>query len=246
MTYTLSATWRRRSLLVAGVFLAATLVLTPASAQSGFPFQTDEALHYTINWTSGLSLGDVRFTAHHTANGWDFDVGLEAAVPGFAIHDLFKSSATAALCSTALSRDISHGGKKVKEKTTFDQAKGTAHRVTELPADGGESDLTIPACAHDAVAFIYFARKELGQGRVPPAQQIFFGSAYSVRMEYTGAQTITLADKKPEVSDHMVASVKGPKSDFTVEINFARDAARTPLLIKIPNTAGPLTVELVR
>jgi len=233
---------RRRWLFAAGVFLA----LVPASAQTGFPFQSSEALHYTINWQSGLSLGDARLTARRTANGWDFDIALEAAVPGFAVNDRFQSSAKAGLCSTSLSRDISQGGKKVKEKTTLDQEKQTAHRVTEYPADGGASDVSIPACARDAIAFAYFARKELGQGRVPPAQQIFFGSAYSVSVEYTGAQTITLGDKKPEVADHIVASVKGPKSEFTVEINYARDAARTPLLIKIPSPAGPLTVELVR
>ena len=41
------------------------------------------------------------------------------------------------------------------------------------------------------MAYMYFARRELGQGRVAPAQRVFFGSAFSVRMEYTGAQTIT-------------------------------------------------------
>jgi hypothetical protein len=226
--------------------IAAALVCVPAAAQTGFPFQNDEALHYTINWPSGLSLGDARFTAHHTATGWDFDITLEAAVPGFAIRDQFKSSVSASLCSTLLSRDISHGGKKVKEKTTFDQEKNTAHRVTEYPADGGITDFPIAACARDAVAFAYFARKELGQGRVPPSQQVFFGSAYTIRLEYTGAQSITLADKKPEMTDRLVASVKGPKADVTFEIYYARDAARTPLLIKIPNPAGALTAELVR
>ena len=97
-----------------------------------------------------------------------------------------------------------------------------------------------------SIAFLYFARKELGQGRVPPPQVVYFGSSYTVQQSYTGAQTVTLADKKPEVTDHLVFTVKGPKSDFTVEVNYARDAARTPLLIKIPQTAGTLSMELVR
>jgi hypothetical protein len=237
------------------VAAAAAQTAAPAAAQTaapakdaelkGFPFQ-DEALHYTINWSSGLSLGEARLTARHTANGWDFEVTLDAAVPGFAVRDKFTSSATTSLCSAVLSRDISHGSKKVKEKTTFDQEKGTAHRVTEYPADGGSSDVSTPACARDAIAYVYFGRKELGQGRVPPAQQVFFGSAYAVRMEYTGAQSITVGDKK-EVTDHLVVSEKGPKSDFSVEVFYARDAARTPLLVKIPQAAGgTLTMELVR
>jgi hypothetical protein len=230
-----------------GLFLlaaAAFAAVAPAGAQTGFPFQ-DEGLHYSVNWPSGLSLGDATLSAHHTANGWDFEVGLDAAIPGFAIRDKFKSSDTVALCSTELGRDISQGGKQVKEKTTFDQEKGTAHRATEYPAGGGTSDFNIPPCARDAIAYVYFGRKELGQGRVPPAQQIYFGSAYTARMEYTGPQTITVGDKQ-ELTDHLIVSVKGPKADFTVEVFYARDAARTPLLIKIPQSVGTLSMELVR
>jgi len=48
------------------------------------------------------------------------------------------------------------------------------------------------------------------------------------------------------VADHLVFSVKGPKSEFSVEVFYARDAARTPLLIKIPQAVGTLSMELVR
>jgi hypothetical protein len=114
-----------------------------------------------------------------------------------------------------------------------------------LPKDGGESDLDLPACARDALAFIYLTRREMGQGRMPPAQKIFLGSAYTVRMEYTGAMTVPVADK-PTVTDHVVAYLKGPKADFNFEIFFARDAARTPLLIRVPLSMGTFSMELVR
>jgi hypothetical protein len=193
-----------------------------------------------------LSVGDANLTARKTAIGWDFTVTLDAGVPGFPIKDKYTSSTIAGYCSAELKREILHGGKTTREKTTFDQEKGTARRVTEFPNDGGFTDMTTGPCGRDAIAFVYFARKELGQGRVPPAQAVYFGSAYSVRQNYTGAQTVTLADKKPEVTDHLVYSVKGPKAEFTVEVYYARDAARTPLLIKIPQTAGTLSMELVR
>ena len=48
------------------------------------------------------------------------------------------------------------------------------------------------------------------------------------------------------MTDRVVVFGKGPKSDFTFEILFARDAARTPLSIKIPVTVGTLSLELVR
>jgi len=225
--------------------LAPLYLIAAAGAQTGFPFQ-DEALHYTINYSSGLSLGDANLSAHKTANGWDFTVTADAAVAGFSIKDKYSSSMIAGYCSAELKRDTIHGSKSFSEKTAFDQEKQTAHRVTEFPSNGGVSEMNVGPCGRDAIAFLYFARKELGQGRVPPPQVVYFGSPYTVQQSYTGAQTITLADKKPEITDHLVFTVKGPKSDFTVEVNYARDAARTPLLIKIPQTAGTLSMELVR
>ena len=223
---------------------AAALSPAPAIAQTGFPFQ-DETLHYNVNWPSGLSLGEATFTAHHKAGAWELAMTLDAGIPGFAVADKIQSSATDDLCSMELERDISHGGKKTNEKTTFDQKKGEAARTTVFPAGGGTSTLSIPSCARDGMAFLYFARRELGQGRVAPAQQVFYGSAYSVRMDYTGALNITVSDLS-SVTDHLVVNVKGPKSDISFEMFFARDAARTPLLIRVPLSVGTFSMELVR
>jgi len=223
----------------------AAVALAPAAlAQTGFPFQ-DESLHYNVNWPSGLSLGEATFTAHHKAGEWDLAMTLDSAIPGFAVKDKVWSVMTDDLCSTELTRDVSHGDKKTREKTTFDQSKGEATRNTVFPAGGGTSTFSTPGCPRDAMAFLYFARRELGQGRVAPAQQVFFGSSYSVRMDYTGAQTVTVSDK-PSVTDHLVVHVKGPKSDFSFEMFFARDAARTPLLIRVPLSVGTFSMELVR
>jgi hypothetical protein len=227
--------------------LAALLGLaTIASAQTGFPFQ-EESLHYTINYSSGLSLGDANLTAHKTSNGWDFTVTVDAAVAGFNVRDKYNASMGSGYCSSELKRDTLHGAKAAREKTAFDQEKQIAHRVTELPSDGGFSDMSTGACGRDAITFLYFARKELGQGRLPAPQVVYFGSAYTVQQSYTGAQSITLAgEQKAQVTDHLVFTVKGPKSDFSVEVYYARDAARTPLLIKIPQAVGTLSMELVR
>jgi hypothetical protein len=224
---------------------ALALALVPAAvAQTGFPFQ-DESLHYNVNWPSGLSLGDATFTAHHKAGVWELAMTLDAGVPGFAVADKIRSSVTDDLYSLELERDIGHGARKTREKTTFDLKKGEATRTTVFPLGGGTSTLAIPSSARDALAFLYFARRELGQGRVPAAQSVFFGSAYAVRMDYTGAQTIAVNDK-PSVTDHLVVNVKGPKSSFSFEMFFARDAARTPLVIRVPLSVGTFSMELVR
>ena len=215
------------------------------AAQSGFPF-TGETLHYSISWQSGLNLGDATFTAQKTSSGWDFHVTADAPLPGFAINDRFHSTTNPELCSTQFDRELSHGSLKTTQKITFDLTKREAERTTTVPNDGGKSTLDIPACPRDAVAFAYFARKELGQGRVPPAQQVFYGSGYSVHMDYTGAQNLRLGDKPPVVTDHLVVSVKGPKSDFNFEVFYARDAARTPLSIRIPSSMGTFSMDVVR
>jgi Protein of unknown function (DUF3108) len=226
-------------------FSSLLCLVSTAPAQTGFPFQ-NEALHYTINYASGLSLGDANLSAHKNAKGWDFTVALDAAVAGFTVKDKYTSTMVGGYCSTELERDTIHGAKTTREKTTFDQDKQTAHRQTEFPSDGGYSDLGTGPCGRDAISFLYFARKELGQGRVPPPQVVYFGGPYTVTQSYTGAQNITLADKKAELTDHLVFHIKGPKADFSVEVFYARDAARTPLLIKIPQAVGNLTMELVR
>jgi hypothetical protein len=226
------------------IALAALLLTTCAQAQSGFPF-TNEVLKYSVNWPSGLSLGEATFSAQHmSAAGWVFDLSLNAAIPGYALVDHVNASATDELCSTQFERDLTNGGKKTEEKITFDQKQGSAHRVTTLPKDGGESTFTIPSCARDALTYIYYGRRELGQGRVPQAQTVYFGGPYSVKMDYTGAQNIPVAGKST-VTDHLVVSVKGPKADFTFEVFYARDAARTPLAIRIPLPVGALSIELV-
>jgi hypothetical protein len=226
------------------IAFAALLIVPAAHAQSGFPF-TNEVLKYSINWPSGLSLGEATFTAQHTSNSaWEFDMQLNAAIPGFALVDHVKASATTDLCSTELNRDLTNGSRKTREKTTFDQTQNSAHRLTTAPADGGESTFSIPSCARDALTYVYYGRRELGQGRVPQAQSVYFGGPYAAKMDYTGAQNITVGGKST-VTDHLVVSVKGPKADFNFEVFYARDAARTPVAIRIPLPLGALSIELV-
>jgi uncharacterized protein DUF3108 len=236
-----------RSLLAVVLSAAAFSQTGPKAAPpklTGFPFQ-DESLHYSIRWPSGLPLGDVAFSAHRGESGWTFDAAVDAGVPGFAIADQYRSAATLELCSTMFDRTTSHGGRKTREKIAFDQSKRTAHRETILPVDGGRSDMDLQSCARDALAFVYFVRQEMGQGRVAPAQQVYYGSPYSVSLRYTGEMTIKVEDK-PQVTDHVAASIKGPRAEVTAEIFFARDPARTPLLVKLPLGAGTFSMELVR
>jgi len=235
---------RPKSFPLSLTIYAALLIASSAHAQTGFPF-TNETLKYSVNWPSGLSLGEATFSAQHLSSaGWEFDMALNAAIPGFALVDHVKSSAADDLCSTRFERDLANGGRKTEEKIDFDQKQGSAHRVTTVPKDGGESTFSIAGCARDALTYVYYGRRELGQGRVPQAQNVYFGGPYSARMDYTGAQNVTVGGKST-VTDHLVVSVKGPKADFSFEVFYARDAARTPVAIRIPLPVGALSIELV-
>jgi hypothetical protein len=244
-----AANVRERFAPPAPLVVLLAFALYPLHAQTGFPFSDDESLHYSINWPTGLSMGDATLSAHRETTGWTFSASLDVGVPGFKIADKYHSTVTGAdFCSTEFERDLSHGAKHTRDKLTFDQKQRTARRTTVLPEGGGKTDIEIPSCARDALAFVYLTRREMGQGRMPAAQQVFFGSGYSVRVEYTGEQSLTSpgTGKKAAVTDRVVTYVKGPQSDFNFEIYFARDPQRTPVSIRIPLNLGTIALELVR
>jgi hypothetical protein len=215
-------------------FFLFLLCLLPASAES---------LRYTINWASGLSLGEATLRADKGKEAWDFEVTMDASIPGFTLRDRYQSAATLDLCSLQLEKTFTHGNRKGDEKMVFDQQNHTATRETQN--GGGKSDVAISACARDALTFMQFARRELAQGRLAPQQTVVFGAIYNVRIEYTGAQKIKIGDQALD-ADRILATIKGPTTDLTVELFFARDAARTPLLAHIPLSLGTFTVELIR
>lgn len=200
-----------------------------------------ESLHYSINYPSGLSLGEATLDVSH-GQTWSFSLDIDAGVPGFAVRDHYQSGADADLCGISLDKNFSHGTHKSEERVTFDQQN---HRVTRETKNGGKSDSEIPSCARGALAYLQFVRNELVEGRLAAQQPVIFGAAYDVRLEFAGTQTLTVGEQHVE-ADRIDATIKGPASDVTVEVYFSRDKARTPLLAKIPMALGTFSVELVR
>jgi hypothetical protein len=184
--------------------------------------QQPESLHYNLDWPSGLSLGEASLTAQKTAAGWDFEMSVDAAVPGFRISDRFHSVTNPQLCSLEFSREVSQGSRKAGETTKFDDAAG---------------------CAQDALAYLFFLGRNLAQGTLPPPGQVFYGRSYSINVAASGQQTINI-NGKPQIADGLTVHLAGPASKSTFEIYFARDSARTPVLARIPTSLGPISVEL--
>jgi hypothetical protein len=224
------------------IFFACSVLLCSASG---------EVLHYSINWPSGLSLGEATLSSERTGEGtattagWDFDLNLDASVPGFAIRDQYHSSANVDFCSWQLDKKTSRGARKTQERVTFDPHKTIAVREgVRGDRTGGRAELSVPSCARDALTLLQFVRKELAQGRLPPQQPAILGAAYQVRLEYLGSTPVRLGNQQID-ADRFRTSVKGPASDLTVELFFARDAVRTPVMLKIPLSLATFTVELI-
>jgi hypothetical protein len=203
----------------------------------------EETLNYLINWPSGLSLGEARLQAKGADRRWQLEFTLEAALPGSAVNDRYQSIAGREdYCSLEFEKQIVHGKRKGHERTAFDLPRSLATRQTL--DGGGSSEIPTAACPKDALTFLYYLRRELSQGRLPPEQTVFFGASYQVRLEFGGAQKLRTGDSTVE-ADRLVASVKGPAAEITFEVFFARDAKRTLVLARVPFPMGIFSMELV-
>lgn len=224
---------------------AAAFFLCAWGGAAELPFADNEVLHYSINWPSGLSLGECEMSARliraeGQAPHWQFELRMEAAVPGFPVEDHFRASATADLCSLEFSKRALHGRRKAEEKTVFDADAGIATRQT---AGGGKSELPMPRCPRDALTFLYHLRRELSEGRLPAPQTIFFGAPYEISLRYAGAKEVQIGETR-YTADQISAKVKGPASEHAFELLFARDETRRPLHITVPFELGRFTMEL--
>jgi hypothetical protein len=220
-----------------GCALLLFLFVGPGLAQEG------ESLAYSVNWSSGLPVGEAHLESKKTASDRrELLFTLEASIPGFEVLDRYRSLATAALCSVEFEKNSRHGKKVTRELTTFDGQASTATRQTL--GGGGKSQFETSACAKDAVTFLDTLRREVAAGRLPPTQTVYFGGPYQVRLESAGRQRLALGEETIDV-DRITASVKGKASDLTFEIFLARDSSRRPVLVRVPLPPGTFSMELV-
>lgn len=234
---------------ISAASIATLATLSIAAAPAGGPAFENESIRFSINWPSGLSLGESQLRAVRNKATADapeklhLEFDLEAAIPGFTVADHYRSDTSPEFCSAEFQKKTSHGKKKVDEKSTFDQHALTVTR--ETAGGGGKTDLKASQCARDALTFLYYVRRELIQGRVPAQQTVFFGAPYDVRMEFAGTQMIHLGDTQVE-ADRFTTTAKGAASEVNFEIFFLKDKTRTPALVRVPLQLGAFFMELVR
>ena len=207
----------------------------------------DESLRYVINWPSGLSLGEAQLESRAVSSGKDapsrleYKFFLDASVPGFTVADRLRSLVTDRICSIEFEKTIQHGLRKSSEKVTFKPEAGVATRKT---VGGGQGDIPISGCAHDALAYLYHLRSELAAGRLPAAQTILFGAPYQISLQFAGTEEIRVNDERI-AADRLEARLKGPASQSKFELFFARDAARRLVKVRVPLPLGSFSMDLV-
>jgi hypothetical protein len=209
--------------------------------------QPVETLTYAVTWPSGLPAGEARLESRGLAaeNGAgarrELSFHLSASIPGFEVLDEYRSVTTTALCSLEFDKNSRHGKRVANERTTFDLPSATATRQTLN--GGGSSKFAIPACPTDALAFLYYLRREVADGRLPSARTIYFGASYQVGLELAGEQRLMLADQTI-VTDRIRVSLTGEASSTTFEINLDRTPARRLVLARVNLPAGTFLLEL--
>ncbi|MBM3810815.1 MAG: DUF3108 domain-containing protein [Acidimicrobiia bacterium] len=217
--------------------VAAGLLLTPAALA-----WNEETLLYSINWPSGLSLGEAQISSKPAAGGFEYQMTMEAALPGVPVRGEFRSRVNADGCSLEFHRENTLGARKTSEKSTFDLEAGKLVRET---SGGGKSEVATGPCARDALAFIFFLRKELQQGRLPASQTVYYGAAYQLKLQYGGLHQVVTQDTRVE-ADRLTAMIKGPQAEISFEVFFARDPVRTLVQVKLPLSVGTISMDLLR
>ncbi len=191
----------------------------------------DERLTYKVAWPSGLEVGTAELRVRPSDRGWQFDMTLRASLPDFEVDDTFVSRTNADLCSVEFRKHVRHGKKRADEMLRFGERAVERANLDpirrERPGVTGAS-----ACAKDALASLYFVRRDLAAGRIPPPEDVFFGARYRLRLEYKRTHWLPWGDERRH-ADEIEVDVRGPSSRHRFQAFFGQDEARTPLLVQV-------------
>jgi hypothetical protein len=220
-------------------FATFVLILTALPA-------ANETLRYSVNWPTGLSLGEATMSTDNidaaSAANRSLEFRLEASIPGFAVVDEVKSLVSGAYCLARAEKNLQHGKRVSRETLKVEKDGRSVERQTDK---GGKSVVAVGDCPKDALGFIYWLRSELRQGRLPAPGPVAFGAVYEIEMRHAGVTTLNLGAGREE-ADKFQVFIKGPASRNAIELFVGKDSARTPLLFRVPLVLGAFTMELLR
>ena len=229
-----------------GAILAAILIALapwhgPAQEQAS-PIPLDERLEYTITWPSGLPVGRAELRARDLDPGWRFEMTLRASLPQIEVDDAFVSRTDAEMCSQTFEKHVRHGAKRAHESLRFGPRELERTNL-EAPTSEHPGRIAVGDCARDALAYLFFLRRDLAAGRIPAPGNIYFGAGYRIRLEFVRTRWLPVAEER-RLADEIRVAVRGPASEHAFAVYFARDPARTPLLVRADFEEGPFSMLL--
>jgi hypothetical protein len=224
-------------------FLALTAIAAPV-AESTLPNETSR---YSVNWPTGVSLGEATLTASSSAGvsgqpgHMHFQFDLDASAPAYTVSDRYSADASGNFCSSQFEKMTSHGSKKADDKETFDTQTATVTRG----AGSGKTEMSATNCSKDALTFLYYVREELSQGRLPPEETIYFGAPYRIRLSAAGTESVKIGGVAMD-AERVDAAVTGPSSSISFEMLFLKNPARTLAVVRVPLALGKFSMELAK
>ncbi len=149
----------------------------PQPALTGFPF-TDEDLNYSVNWPTRSQPRRGASARQTLGRELEFHIDTRRGRSGICGERYVSLGHRRRpnFCSVSFDRSLTHGSHKVQE--TGDHRPGA--RDGDADSASVAAQIPVPACVKDALAYLFYcARREMGQGRVPAAQEMLFGAPAS-------------------------------------------------------------------
>jgi len=215
------------------------------SASSSWPvLASGEKLNYNLLWPSGISLGEAVLQASHAGAEIHLEVTVDADLPQYHAAYTFSSVTDEQLCSLQFHQRLREGGRTTDESYQFDQQK---HQVRRTRAGRTVTD-TVPECARDPLALLYFFRQQLALGKLPvgtpQATGVFYlGGEYTVRYMALTPEQVKLGTKEWE-GDRFQITASGAPGEQSLEVWIRPDASRTPIAVRLPLPLATFAAEL--
>lgn len=233
-------TWLGKYLGVA-VFLACAVTGNPsasAAEKGAVPFSLfdeQESLTYRLLWPSGVTLGEAVLQGSFSGEELHFQLTVEADLPQYNISHVSSSEATKdGLCSRQFQGNTRRGSKSSDESIEFDQ---TAHLATISRGDQ-TTTASIPECARDPLAFLYYFRNQLVLGNNLDSGTFHLGANFNLQIEAAGPETVEAGGRQWPAEKYIV-TYRGPNSERSVELWISTDSVPKPVQVRV---AFPLAV----
>ena len=241
-------------LLAVGSVLCA---LSGGAQEPALPFSAGEKLQYTVQWRLFPAGHAELFLAKEGAQSSRWKATAKAYSTGY-VSNLYKveneyqsTFHNPTFCSDGIRKVIHEGDRHREISLQFDHSRQTAilyDRDTTSDAPPRREHFSIPACVHDLLSALYYARTqplEIGESFEVPLND---GSGtVQVRVEVQAREEIQTAigtfpaiRVEPDVFSANLFKEKG-----RMFVWFSDDENRLPVQLKVQIPAGTITASLV-